>query len=199
MVAPLARLASLGTASAVLVLLLAGCAAEQPAAPATPEPSAPVVEPTPEPTTAAPAGPTIPPAIPFEIACDDLVTPEAIYAFNPNYALLPEPVIAAGTLEERIRAELGTVCSWQHLSSSEILSVSVAELPAETLVKVQNDAFETSNMVPTYGVEGYFTVRDGVGEAIAFDGSYWVTTTSPAYLEPGDAVDILTAALSALP
>jgi hypothetical protein len=182
-----------------LALLLAGCAPGKAAAPTTPPPSAPATEePTAEPTTAAPAAPTKAPAIPFEIACDTLVSPEAIYAFNPNFALLPEPVVPAGSLEEQITAELGTVCSWQHLSSSEILSVGVADLPQETLVKVQNDAFETSTMVPTYGVEGYFTVRDGVGEATAFDGAHWVVTTSPEYLEPGDAVDIIAAAMSAL-
>ena len=71
--------------------------------------------------------------------------------------------------------------------------------PQETLVTVKNDAFEASTMVPTYGGdEGYFTVRDGVGEAQTFVGSFWIVSTSPTYLEPGDAVDILAAATAAV-
>ncbi len=194
-----ARPASVGAASAALVLLLAGCGAQAPAAEPSAPPTTAVAEPTAEPTASpTPAGPTAPPPIPFEIACDTLVSPEAIYAFNPNFALLPEPVADAGPLAERVQAELGTVCSWQHLSSGDILTVAVANLPAETLLTVQNDAFEASTMVPTYGEEGYFTAREGVGEAQTFAGSYWIVATSPAFLEPGDAVDIISAATSAL-
>lgn len=200
MLASVARLASVGAASSALVLLLAGCTPQAPSAAPTAAPTTaaaqPTAEPTTEPTTAAP---TAPPAIPFEIACDSLVSPETIYAFNPNFALLPEPVVEPGSSADRVRAELGTVCSWQQLSSGEILTVAVANLPAETLVRVQNDAFESSTMVPTYGgAEGYFTVRDGAGEAMTFTGGYWVVSVAESYLEPGDAVDILAAATSAL-
>jgi hypothetical protein len=200
MPAPAARLASVGVASTALVLLLAGCSSQPPATVPTAAPTTAAAEPTPEATTApTAAAPTVPPAIPFEIACDSLVSPEAIYAFNPNFALLPEPVVEPGSSAERVRAELGTVCSWQQLSSGEILTVAVASLPAETLVKVQNSAFESSTMVPTYGGdEDYFTVRDGAGEAMTFTGSHWVVSTAASYLEPGDAVDILAAATSAL-
>lgn len=200
MLAPAARLASAGTAAAALVLLLVGCSSQPPAAGGSTPPTTAVAEPTPEATTTpTPAGPTVPPAIPFDIACDELVSPETIYAFNPNYALLPEPVIEAGSAAERISTELGTVCSWQQLSSGEILTVAVANLPAETLLLVQNDLFESSTMVPTYGGdEDYFTVRDGAGEATTFVGSHWIVSTSPSYLEPGDAVDILAAARGAV-
>jgi hypothetical protein len=199
MLAPAARLASIGTAAAAL-LLLAGCSSQPPAA----GQSAPPTQPAAEPTAAAtseptPAGPTVPPAIPFDIACDSLVSPETIYAFNPNFALLPEPVIQAGSSAERVKTELGTVCSWQQLSSGEILTVAVAQLPDETLLRVQNDVFESSTMVPTYGGdEGYFTVRDGAGEAMTFVGTHWIVSTSPTYLEPGDAVDILAEAAAAV-
>jgi hypothetical protein len=200
MPAPAARLASAGTAAAALVLLLAGCSPQPPAAGESTPPTTAVAEPTAEPTpTPTPAGPTVPPPVPLEIACDELVSPETIYAFNPNFALLPEPVIEPGSPAERVQAELGTVCSWQQLSSGEILTVAVAELPAETLLKVQNEVFQASTMVPTYGGdEDYFTVRDGVGEAITFVGSRWVVSTSQTYLEPGDAVDIVAAATAAV-
>jgi hypothetical protein len=200
MLAPAARLASAGAAAAALLLVLAGCAPQPPAPGESTPPTTAAAEPTVEPTTTpTPTGPTVPPAIPFDIACDELVSPETIYAFNPNYALLPEPVVEAGSAAERIQTELGTVCSWQQLSSGEVLTVAVANLPAETLLLVQNDVFESSTMVPTYGGdEDYFTVRDGAGEAMTFVGSYWIVSTSQSYLEPGDAVDILAAAKTAV-
>ncbi|MFC0682460.1 hypothetical protein ACFFGH_31915 [Lysobacter korlensis] len=200
MLASAVRITSVGAAAAALILLITGCSPQAPSAEPSAPPTTAVAEPTPEPTTTpTPAGPTAPPPIPFEIACDTLVSPETIYAFNPNFALLPEPVVEPGSLAERVQTEQGTICSWQHLSSGEILTVAAAELPAETLVLVQNDAFEASNMVPTYGGdEGYFTVRAGTGEAQTFSGSHWVVSTSPTYLEPGDAADILAAAIAAV-
>jgi hypothetical protein len=200
MLAPAARLASAGTAAAVLVLLLAGCSSQPPAAGESTPPTTAVAEPAPEDTpTPTPTGPTVPPAIPFEIACDALVSPETIYAFNPNFAQLPEPAIEAGSAAERVQTELGTVCSWQQLSSQEVLTVAVANLPEETMFRVKNEAIESSTMVPTYGGdEDYFIVRDGAGEAMTFVGSYWIVSTSQSYLEPGDAADILAAATAAV-
>ena len=200
MLASAARLASVGSASAALVLLLSGCGTGAPAAEPSAPPTTAAAQPTAEPTpSATPAGPTAPPPIPFEIACDALVSPETIYAFNSNFALLSEPVVEPGSVAERVTAELGTVCSWQQLSSGEILTVAAANLPPETLVTVKNDAFESSTMVPTYGGdEGYFIVREGKGEAQVFAGTYWIVSTSPTYLEPGDAADLLGAAAAAV-
>jgi hypothetical protein len=200
MLVPATRVTSLGIAAAAVVLTLAGCSSQPPAAGEPTTTASAVAEPTAEPTpTPTPTGPTVPPAIPFEIACDTLVSPETIYAFNPNFALLPEPVVESGSLAERVQTELGTVCSWQNLSSGEVVTVAAAELPAETLLKVQNEMFESSTMVPTYGGdEDYFTVQDGVGEAVTFVGAHWIVSTSETYLEPGDAADILSAATAAV-
>lgn len=183
------------------VLALAGCAPDAP-------------EPVPSQSSSTPPspgagddngqepdpGPTVGPVgTPVDIPCDQLVAPEVMYAYNPNFALLAEPAIPESTAISAIAEERGLVCQWQNLSSDELITVAVADLPDEALTVVKNDTFAESTMVPTYGVEGYFRVADGAGEAVAFDGSYWLVATSTYFLEPGDPAEIMEAALTALP
>ncbi len=137
---------------------------------------------------------------PIAVGCSTLVSPQVMYDFNPNFALLPTPTLQPGSQAATVASEGGLVCQWQNTTSRDLLTVAVAELPAAELTRLKNEDFENSQMVPTYGVEGYFLSNsDNVGEAEAFDRSYWISAVSPAFLEPGDASDIIAAAISALP
>ncbi|WP_100364901.1 hypothetical protein [Diaminobutyricimonas aerilata] len=195
-VRPFAALAVVGALAAALAACTPTGEGAEPDPTSTPRPSASgSASATPEPT------PTEDPIVgePVGVDCDQLVTPDVMYAYNPNFALLPEPTIDEGSDAAIAQEQKGLVCQWQNLTSNELLTVAVAKLPDEALTLQKNRAFGESTMVPTYGVEGYFTVADGVGEADAFDRDYWVSTRSSFYLEPGDAIDIVAASLAALP
>jgi hypothetical protein len=182
-----------------LAAALAGCSAERAEPAATPTasagstsaPAAPVESATPTPS------PT-PIGTPVTIGCDALLTPQALYDYNPNFGTDPNYSAAEDSLAGQIVAYKGVACGWVNQTSSEPLEVAVADLPEDELTRVKNDAFAISNWVPTYGDEAYFRVTDGVGEARVFSGTHYVVATSPAFYEPGDAAPIIEPVLAAL-
>jgi len=169
----------------------------------------PTPSPTPSDTESAPASgspsasptasPTASPvSIPITISCDDLVTPDDIYAFNPNFGLINSWTPKPGSPAATAKSEQGIACRWQNQTSSDTIDISVAHLDAASIESLKNAAVEKSTMVPTYGDEAYFSVSGGTGTAIVFQDTYWLVATSVEFAEPGDPADLITAALSAL-
>ncbi|MGV8969481.1 MAG: hypothetical protein ACOH1J_03435 [Microbacteriaceae bacterium] len=192
---------ALSPARVFTVLALAGvltassvaCASDEPKPTASPDSVATESAPTP---TATPAVEN--PGTPIAIGCDALVSPQTIYDLNPNFGLDPTQVPPAGSQGATIAGYQGLTCIWINETSGEKLTVAAAQLPAEVLTGIGNNLVETSNSVPTYGVEGYFQLVGEAGEAEAIAGSFWVVAVSTSFYEPGDAAPIMAAALSGL-
>ena len=154
-----ARTRALGPAlvAAASVLLLAGCSGAMPGAT---DPAAPPAATEPPAATATdPAEPAEEP-IPFEVACDELLSADDVYAFNPNYGTDAdyEPS-AAGVLG--VVDESGTACGLLNQTNGAVIEFGVATPPTGALETRHGDAALNSHVVPTYGtppdVEGYFT------------------------------------------
>ncbi|WP_395639455.1 hypothetical protein [Pseudolysinimonas sp.] len=182
--------------AAAVLLALTGCvdagsAPQLPTDEVTPTPGLPTAPVTP--TTTPTAG-----ADPLGIPCDELVDPDAVYAFDPNFALIGGYNPPAGSAAEEALAAGGVACQWVRESGGITMEVSVARLSDEEIVDRKNAAFASSQMVPTYGDEAYFEVDGGVGTAIVFQGDYWVVVTSPAFAEPGEPTEIIESVLAAL-
>jgi hypothetical protein len=153
---------------------------------------------TPEPTATASPEPT---GTPITIDCNTLITPEAMYAVNPNYGLSESFKPAKDSDAAEIVDEGGLACGWVNQTSGEVVQVAVASLTDAKLTELKNGFVTTSTSVPTYGkppIEGYFQVNGDMGEAQVFSGPYWVTASSTAFYEPGDAQPVIEAALSGL-
>jgi len=164
------------------------------------QPTLPTGSPTPAPTaTSAPT--TIPTPVdePLAVTCGELVDADAVYAFDPNYALLDSWDPAPGTDAAEAVDRGGVACQLVRESGGGTIDLSVAELSAEDLTAAKNAAFASSQMVPTYGDEAYFEVEGGVGTAIVFQGPYRLVISSVAFAEPGEPTEIIDAALAALP
>ncbi len=191
------RLSALAAPVAVLAIsLLAGCApsVEQPEPTTSPAPTT-----TTTPSASATPTPTpTPEIIPLTIGCDQLLAPDALYEFDPNFSYIGSFVPAAGTPAARAVAAGGVACRWVHDTNGTTLDVSAAELPESVSTALKNDLVVSSNSVPTYGVEGYFMLAGGAGQAEAFPDPYWVTIVSPALYEPGDAAALMAAVIGAL-
>ena len=169
----------------------------------TPAPSPSDAGPTASASGTASASPTPSPtastvSTPITIGCSALITPDDIYAFNPNFGLINSWTPKAGSAAATATSEQGIACRWSNQTSGDTIDISAAHLDAATIESLKNDAVEKSTMVPTYGDEAYFSVSGGVGTAIVFQGDYWLVATSIDFLEPGDPADLITAALSAL-
>ncbi|AWB95046.1 iron ABC transporter ATP-binding protein [Agromyces badenianii] len=184
--------------AAASVMLLSGCTGE------TPEPSATAAPPSAIETPSASAEPTeaAEPPVPFAIGCDELLTLEQVYEFNPNFGGSPdfEP---SGEGVVAVVEQAGTACGWVNQTSGEIIEIGVATPPAAALDARKNDAAMGSSPVPTYGtppeIEGYFSQTGGHGEAQVFSGPYWIVIDSPVLFEPGDAGQLVSAVLGNLP
>jgi hypothetical protein len=186
------------SASALLAasVLLTGCAVPepQPTGSTTPSGSAaptPSLEPSETPSSGT--------STPGDVPCDALVSLQTMYDFNPNFSLLGSWTPDAGTPAAEAAAAEGSVCRWKNDTSGDAIDISVASFDPATLEAKANAANSASTMVPTYGPdEAYFTVTNGVGEAVVFHGAYWVVVRSVAFLEPGDAEPIVSSVLAAL-
>jgi hypothetical protein len=202
------------TGATLALLALAGCAPEsgtEPTASAVPsaspsasasasaEPTA-TAEPTAEPTPTATPEPVEPPAgTAVDKSCDQLLTPDDLYAINPNLGTDPgyAPISAAAV---NATTYSGISCGWLNQSSGSVIEISLT-LPNETLANtLKDDALASGEAVPTYGsapaVEGYFSV--GSTTAMVFTGGYWVTVTDPAMTEPGDAEYLMSTVIGKL-
>jgi hypothetical protein len=192
------RPAGLALVAAASVALLAGCTpgAAEPTATAAPT-TAPSASAEPEPTESAE------PPIPFEIACDALLTADQLYAFNPNVGADPGYQPSGGDIASLVEEDAGTACGYLNQTSGEIIEVGVATPTTAAGEARRNQAALSSKPVPTYGtppdVEGYFTQSGGTGEAQVFQGPYWIVIQSPALFEPGDAQQLVSSVLANLP
>jgi hypothetical protein len=186
---PAAAVLAVSLALALTACVDPGTGPSLPTGSATPTPTA-TTEPT---TTPTPADE------PLSVTCGELVDADAVYAFDPNYALLDSWDPAAGTPAAEAVAAGGVACELVRESGGGTIDLSVARLDEAALLAAKNAAFADSQMVPTYGDEAYFEVESGVGTAIVFQGPYWLVISSNAFAEPGEPTEIIDAALAALP
>jgi hypothetical protein len=193
-----ARLVPLVAATAMLVL--AGCT---PTPSPTPSHSESHVTPPPahEPSTSPVPTPTASVvATPVGATCAQLISPDTIYAFNPNFVPISSWKPSAGTAAAQAREYKGVACRWQNETSNDVIDLSVANLDAATIESLKNQAVDKSTLVPTYegADEGYFSEGSGTGTAIVFVKGFWIVLTSQQFAEPGDPADLVASVLAAL-
>ena len=193
------RPAAVALVVAASVMLLSGCTGEA----ADPEKTTAPPQASESPTASAEPTPTAEPAVPFAIECDALLTPDQVYAFNPNFGTAPDFQASGDHMVAVVDDEAGTACGWMNQTSGEIIEVGVATPPPAALLAHQSDAAMESTPVPTYGtppeIEGYFTQAAGNGEVQVFSGPYWIVIRSAALFEPGDAGQLVSDVLANLP
>lgn len=206
-VARASRAATLSVAAIVALTALTACGASSgstgtptPGETASATPTASATE-----TPAATAAPTSDAVIsaPVGVTCDQLLSAQDIYSYNPNYVALPQAAPAVDSKAGQIAGMNGLTCQWKNGTSDYTIDLGLAKLTADQLTSLKNIAFAAGGSVPTYGdptsVEGYFNVNGPKGQAQVFTGSYWLTLSSDEFLEPGDAQQLLVAAIPHLP
>jgi hypothetical protein len=181
-------------AVAIALVVLAGCTPTGDGGDPTTTPTGGPSEtatPTPLPTD-QPGG------TPVDAACDELVSADTLYLYNPNFGPIDDFTPQTGSAAASALSHDGVACRWQNQTNGQNIDVSVAQLDDEALTALKNAAFEDSEMVPTYGDEAYFVVDGDVGIAQVFQGSYWIVAESSVFFEPGDATEIVQSVLTAL-
>ncbi|TFD05611.1 MULTISPECIES: iron ABC transporter ATP-binding protein [unclassified Cryobacterium] len=155
------------------------------------ESAAPSSSPTPEATGSA-----------ITQTCGDLLTLQDVYDFNPNYGTAPDYSPSAGSLGETAATYNGLTCGWSNQTSGELIEISVVAPNDVLMTTLKHQADADSQAVPSYGtppaVDGFFTYAGGVGQAQVFTEKYWVTLSTAAFFEPGDAEPLISTVLSHL-
>ena len=202
---PTLRAAAAVTAILGCALMLSACAPS--AHPATTGSSSPTAtegggggaaaSATPAPTPT----PTDPPT-PVTLTCEQVLTPDQVYAYNPNYGVDPGYAPKKGSLEARIADWKGITCAWKNQTSGDVVQVAVAQPPASALEGLKNAAITSADPVPTYGVppqvEGYYK-KGTPGQVQVFRGPYWIVAESSTFFEPGDVAPIMQDVLGNIP
>ncbi|SEA96347.1 iron ABC transporter ATP-binding protein [Leifsonia sp. 21MFCrub1.1] len=145
--------------------------------------------------------PTAPPT-PVGITCDQVLTLDQLYAYNPNFGADPGYTPQDGSLEKKIAGWEGVACAWKNQTSGDVVQIAIAKPPSDALESLKNAAITAAKPVPTYGVppqvEGYFKAGDA-GQVQIFRGPYWIVAESVAFFEPGDAAPLMGSVLGNLP
>ena len=188
--------------AALSIASLAGCVGG-PAPTPSPTRSAPVAQsPSMTPTPTSTRAPTTPPPTaaptPVSIGCNQLVSPQAIYDFNPNFGLQSNYTPAAGSEAATIVSKKGVACSWLNQTSRDTIEVAVANLPAADIARLGSALNSSSKPVTSFGGSGYFTVVKDTGVAEAFSGSFWIVARSTYFSEAADAAEIVNTAIKSL-
>lgn len=158
--------------------------------------SAPGGEATATPTPTGGAGALT--ATPLSVDCSTLAPDATVTATYTGMASVASPVAPEKTDAAVIAAYGGTVCQWK--SSDATMTLAVGQFDDDSLTRLKNSLVRTSNAVPTYQGEGYFSLVDTTGTAEAFSGAYWIVAISdtPAFSEPGGAEPLVDSAIAAL-
>ena len=184
------------------VLLLSGCG---PAADpkSTSKPTG-----TPRPTASSSATPAADPNAsnapqvetgePVGLSCNDVVTPQQVYDYNPNFGLVDGFVPENGSLAAQAVAANGLACRWMNQTSGATIDVSVAHLDARSNEIRKEFLASNSTSVSSFGPDGYFDQDDVGSAAQAFPGEFWVTAASVTFFTAEDAVAIMGHATAAV-
>jgi hypothetical protein len=132
-----------------------------------------------------------------DVACDTLVPASTFAVYGKTFTLEPDATPDKGTPASTIKGQRGQVCEWKDADGTTV-TVAVAKLPETALTRLKDSLYEKSNSVPTYTVEGYFDVTNGLGRADSFPDPYWVNAESTMFGEPGDAQPVLDAVRATL-
>jgi hypothetical protein len=131
--------------------------------------------------------------------CAELLPPSALAVYGQRFELDADATPAAHSAAATIAQQRGRVCVFRQVGDRSVtITLAVAHLPEKSLTTLKDALFERGGSVPTYTVEGYFALEDGVGRADAFPDPYWITASSSLFTEPGSAQPVLDAARQAV-
>jgi hypothetical protein len=188
-----------------LTITLTSCAAGSPMPTPTPSATAkglqtPATTPTPTGSSTPSQSPSSAPApvvltsTPMDRTCDDVFGLQKLYDYDPNMALVAgrTPRLSPTATEQ---AHLGAItCVLVNLSSSVETEIVIAKLTDSSTAAKSAELSAGANYQVNTSVRGFF--NSGMGQFTK--GSYWVSVSSPSFVNPVDASQISFLAASGL-
>lgn len=135
----------------------------------------------------------------INLGCSDLITPQNIYDYNPNFGEIgwtPD----AGTSAQKAAQWNGLACRWIDETSSVPIDVSAASIVDRgTMMQLRDAAAADGTPVPNIGDAAFFHMIGSEGELQVFRGDDWLTFRSEWFGSGTDADPLPADALSNLP
>ncbi|TPW70664.1 hypothetical protein [Schumannella sp. 10F1B-5-1] len=178
--------------AAAAALALVGCT------PTGDDDAASTTSPSPSKTASASPSPSASASDPagIDLDCGDLVSAGTVYDFNPNFVLLDDPDLPAGSAAAQAEADGGVGCAWQNTTSGVLIYVSAEARDADQLAALEATAGTAS---ADYAADrGYFASSGGVGTASAVEGSVWIVASSVVFGQSLDAKIFVDSAAAAV-
>ncbi|WAB83106.1 hypothetical protein OVN20_08345 [Microcella daejeonensis] len=192
------RMRGAAMAAMVTAIVLSGCVGDDDAA----EPSASPIEPsasaepsaslapsaTPEPSPSAPAeqpDAAALVAVPLGVGCDVLVSPQALYDFNPNVGTDPAFDPGAWALAPVAAQLQGSACGYLNQTSGERIAVSAARVAPESVAALAEQVASRGAAFRTAGATSTLEVLAG---------DRWIVVEAPSFFGEGDLQPLADAA-----
>lgn len=127
--------------------------------------------------------------VPVDRDCNQILSPDALYMFNPNVGTDPD-YVPTGLARQAV-ANGGVACGWLNQTSGEKLSVSVGRFNAEGIEVVRGAAAARTGATDLDTIDGYFTETANGGAIEFFVDQYWVVLESPSITGPDDVLEVI--------
>lgn len=181
------RIARIAAIAAVAVVALSGCAPESSEHGASHSPSA---SPSPSASSSAspaPSSSAVDESTAVGVTCDEIITAQNLYDFNPNYSRIDAPASVSATAKEAIDLK-GIACYYVNQTSGEVITVTVATPGPTKLAALRSELTASATAAPQLG-DAWFA--DGQATVLA-GSAYWITVSSDAFYEGVDAQQLVT-------
>jgi hypothetical protein len=182
------------------VLFLTACSAQPEAigkSSGTTAPSVSVSGEAPGPTPLA-ISPTLK-SSPVSFSCEQLIPLQALYDFNPNYALDSSRSPRDGSPEKQIQDLRGLVCIFVNLSTGDEIQIAVAQLDPsgikEVTAKLEKTDPPTTSFTQSAEAKSFFSVTQGIGVAQVVTSKYWIVCSSTSLTTAEDLAPLVDAAI----
>ncbi|WP_349898522.1 hypothetical protein [Parafrigoribacterium soli] len=152
---------------------------------------------TPEATAHATAAPSQAAGTPLGVGCEQLVSLQQMYDFNPNFSLDADYTPKSGSSASAALKYRGIACNWVNQTSGETISFAAAHPAASDLAALKRAA-ASGTAVSGLGDAAWFSKSGETGELQVFRGPYWVTATSVFFGTADDAKQLAEDAVAAV-
>ena len=139
---------------------------------------------------------------PLYKACNELISVEALYDFNPNFSYDASATPKNGSLGEIALTKSGTYCDYINLSSGENIELSVSQISNQSLKDWVQKLHENSRVteifdLPAEGL-GFFSRKNNEGVAQVMIGNTWIVISSTSFYIPEDTISLMSVVVNSL-
>jgi hypothetical protein len=134
--------------------------------------------------------------------CEDAMSLQALYDFNPNFAYDASLSPSSSSQAEKIVSIEGITCTYLNLSSGSQIVLSLAKLDEAGIAtlekKLSAEGGEKATSVSSPIIASFFSVSDGVGTQDILTNEYWISVSSDSFIAPEDTAHFLEPVLASL-